>query len=73
MNITARTAVDPITLTHKERFRMKKTRTVELPFTVSVRFNEQDFRRLVAMAQAGRRNLSQTVRLLIEAALRADR
>ena len=30
-----------------------------------------DFRRLVALANAGRRNLSQTVRLLLDAALRA--
>ena len=49
---------------------MKKNTPVELPFVVSVRFSEPDFQRLVALAQGGRRNLSQTVRLLIEAALR---
>jgi hypothetical protein len=49
---------------------MKKNTPIELPFVVSVRFSEPDFGRLVAMAQAGRRNLSQTVRLLLEAVLR---
>jgi hypothetical protein len=52
---------------------MKKNTPVELPFLVSVRFSDPAFRRLVAMAQGGHRNLSQTVRLLIEAALREPR
>jgi hypothetical protein len=50
---------------------MKTPAPVTLPFVVSARFSEPDFRRLVAVANAGRRNLSQTVRLLLEAALRA--
>jgi hypothetical protein len=49
---------------------MKKHTPVELPFVVSARFSEPDFRRLVALATTGRRTLSQTVRLLMEAALR---
>jgi hypothetical protein len=49
---------------------MKKPKPIELPFVVSVRFPEQDFRRVVTLAQVGRRTLSQTVRLLLEAALR---
>jgi len=48
---------------------MKRNTPVELPWVVSVRFSETDFRRLVALAHTGRRNLSQTVRLLLEAAL----
>jgi hypothetical protein len=52
---------------------MKKNPPVELPFVVSVQFTEPDFRRLVALAQTGRRNLSQTVRILIEAAVRDAR
>jgi hypothetical protein len=49
---------------------MKKTKPIELPFVVSVRLSEPDFRRLVALAQAGCRTLSQTVRLLLAPALR---
>jgi hypothetical protein len=48
---------------------MKKNPPVELPFVVSTRFSEGDFRRLVALARDGRRNISQTVRMLLEAAL----
>lgn len=48
---------------------MKSPKPIELPFVISVRFAEPDFRRLVALAKTNRRNLSQTVRLLIEAAL----
>ena len=48
---------------------MKKNTPVELPFVVSVRFSEPDFRRLVVLAQGGRRNVSQTLRLLLEPVL----
>jgi hypothetical protein len=49
---------------------MKKTVPIELPHVVSTRMSEADLRRLVTLAQAGRRTLSQTVRLLLEAALK---
>ena len=49
---------------------MKKNTPIELPHVVSVRCSDADFRRLLALAQAGRRNVSQTVRLLLEVALR---
>ena len=47
---------------------MKNT-PVELPFVVSVRFSDPDFRRLVVLANTGRRTLSQTLRLLLEPVL----
>jgi hypothetical protein len=49
---------------------MKKNTPVELPFVVSVRFSEPDFRRLVVLANTGRRTLSQTLRLLLESDLK---
>jgi len=49
---------------------MKKNPPVQLPFVVSVRFPEPEFRQIVALAQAGRRTISQTLRLLVEAAFR---
>jgi hypothetical protein len=45
------------------------TRELDFPVVVSVRFSEADFQRLTAIARDERRNLSQTVRLLIEDAL----
>jgi hypothetical protein len=48
---------------------MKKNTPVELPFVVSVRFSDPDFRRLVVLANTGRRTLSQTLRLLLEPVL----
>lgn len=46
---------------------------IELPFVVSARLSEPEFGRLQALAQAERRNISQMLRLLIEAALRDKR
>ena len=46
----------------------KNPKPVQLPFVASVRFADGDFRRLLALATTGRRNLSQTLRLLIDAA-----
>jgi hypothetical protein len=63
---TARFHVTKITNMHR------RPKPVELPIVVSVRFSPPDFQKLVSLADAGRRNLSQTVRLLIESALRAD-
>ena len=52
---------------------MKKHTLVHFPFVVSARFSEPDFRHLVAMATTGRRTVSQTIRILLEAALRDPR
>jgi hypothetical protein len=49
------------------------TRPVDLPIVVSVRVPKKDFQHLKSMADANRRTLSQTVRLLIEAALCQNR
>jgi hypothetical protein len=49
---------------------MKKNTPIELPFVVSVRFSEADFRRLQALSEAQRRPISQMLRLLLEPALR---
>jgi hypothetical protein len=48
---------------------MKKNPPILLPFVVSVRFPEPEFRRLVTLAQTGRRTVSQTLRILVETAL----
>lgn len=53
-----------------EEITIMKKKPVVLPFVVSVRFPEPEFRQIVTMAQTGRRTISQTVRILIEAALR---
>lgn len=52
---------------------MKKNQPIELPYVVSVRFSEADFRQIVTLVQTGRRTVSQTIRLLIESALRAPK
>jgi hypothetical protein len=52
---------------------MKKNSPIQLPFVVSVRFPEPEFRRIVTLAQTGRRTISQTVRILIESALRESK
>lgn len=49
---------------------MKKNIPVELPHAVTVRLSEGDFDRLVTLARAGRRNVSQTLRILLEGPLR---
>jgi hypothetical protein len=51
----------------------RRPKPIAYPFTVSVRFAEQDFHRLAALAKTDRRNMSQTVRLLVEAALQQPR
>ena len=48
---------------------MKTTRPIELPSLVSVRFPESNFRRITDLARTGHRTISQTVRLLVDAAL----
>jgi len=50
----------------------RPARPVELPVVVGVRFTLADVQRLTALATASRRTLSQTVRLLLEDALRED-
>jgi hypothetical protein len=52
---------------------MKKNPPILLPFVVSVRFAEREFRQIVAKSQAGRHTLSQAVRILIETALRESK
>lgn len=49
---------------------MKKNPPVQLPFVVSVRFPEAEFRQIVALAEKGRWTISQALRLLVEGALR---
>ncbi len=49
---------------------MKKQRPIELPTILSVRVRQDEYQHLMSLAQTGRRTLSQTVRLLLETALR---
>jgi hypothetical protein len=49
---------------------VKKPVPIELPIVVSVRFSETDFNRILQLAQAGRRNVSQQIRLLLEGVVR---
>ena len=44
------------------------TRTTELPVVLSVRLSRQDYDDLVNMSRHDRRNISQTVRLILERA-----
>ena len=49
---------------------MKKPVPIELPHVVSVRFSDTDLDRLLKLAQAGHRNISQQIRMLLEGILR---